>query len=314
MIVLTGADAAPAGLGPTAVTIGKFDGVHIGHQRVLARLRGVALERGLAPVAVTFDRNPLSLLRPEACPLPLVSNTQKLDLLADQGMAATLVLRFDRAFSEQSPEQFVDRVITHLDARVVLVGSDFRFGARGSGTVDTLRELGATRGFTVEVIDEVDGDAPGGPRRASSTWVRELLDAGDARAAADLLGREHRIRSIVVHGAKRGRELGYPTANLDPQLEGFVPRDGVYATRTIVDGVAYPSVTSVGNNPTFDGVPEKQVESHLFDVAIDLYDRPVEVAFVDYVRPMQRFDGIDSLVTQMHSDEARVRGLFGLAG
>jgi riboflavin kinase / FMN adenylyltransferase len=310
VIVLDDADAAPARLGPVALAIGKFDGVHIGHRRVLARLRAVAAERGMSPVAVTFDRNPLSLLRPEACPLPLVSTAQKLELLAAEGMAASLVLAFDRRLSELSPEEFVDGVVVGLGARAVLVGSDFRFGAGGVGTVGTLHELGRDRGFSVEVVGEVDG---GGRRRASSTWVRELLEAGDVRAAAGLLGREHVIRSTVVHGARRGRELGYPTANLDPAIEGFVPRDGVYAARARVDGVAHPAVVSVGNNPTFEGVPARQVEAHLFDERLDLYDRPIELAFVEFVRPMLRFDGIDPLVVQMRADEAVARGILGVA-
>jgi riboflavin kinase/FMN adenylyltransferase len=313
--VYTSTDAVPADLGVTAVAIGKFDGVHVGHRALLARLRDVARDRGLAPVAVTFDRNPLSLLKPEVAPVPLVSNEQKLELLAAEGMSATLMLAFDAAFSAQSPAEFVDRVLVDaLHAREVLVGSDFRFGAHGAGTVDSLAVFGRSRGFAVELVDDVESSAAGSSsRRASSTWIRELMDAGDVRDAAGLLGRHPRIRSLVVHGAHRGRELGYPTANLAPTaMEGFIPADGVYAAWLSVDGRRLPAAVSVGNNPTFEGVPEKQVEAHVLDETLDLYDRRVELEFVERIRPMMRFADVDALIDRMADDEARVRAVLGL--
>jgi riboflavin kinase/FMN adenylyltransferase len=299
----------PAEFGPTAVAIGKFDGVHSGHREVIAELLDVASAQGLVATAVTFDRNPLSLLRPELCPEPLVSNDQKLDLLADTGLAATLMLAFDREFADLPPEEFVHSILVDaLHAKVVFVGSDFRFGAKGSGSTDTLREYGERWGFTVSVVGDVLGDSE---RRASSTWVRELLAEGRVREATALLGYEPSIRSSVVHGAKRGREMGYPTANLAPAIEGFIPRDGVYAAWFTVDGARYGSAVSIGNNPTFDGVPDKQVEAHLFDENLDLYDKVVDIAFVEYIRPMSKFSGIDALVTQMTLDEQRIRVILG---
>lgn len=313
MDVYTAISDVPEGFGPSAVAIGKFDGVHSGHREVIGKLMAVASARGLVPTAVTFDRNPLSVLRPENYPEPLVSNAQKLDLLEGTGLTATLMLTFDRALADLAPEVFVRSILVDaLHARVVIVGSDFRFGAKGAGNVDTLRDFGALWDFEVLLVDDVVIDAAGdGPHRASSTWIRTLLTEGRVRDAATLLGYEPSIRSIIVHGAKRGRELGYPTANLAPQIEGFVPRDGVYAAWLTVDGTRYGAAVSIGNNPTFDGVPDKQVEAHVLDEDIDLYDKEVELAFVEYIRPMLKFTGVDELVTYMVQDEVKVREILG---
>jgi riboflavin kinase/FMN adenylyltransferase len=308
--VFEGIAGIPADFGPSAVTIGKFDGVHAGHRAVLAGLMAVAAERDLTATVVTFDRNPLSLLNPDKCPDELASNAKKLELLEAAGIGATLVLAFDRAFSQQEPEDFVSAVLVDgLHARVVFVGADFRFGARGSGTVARLAELGAGSGFEVRQIPELvagDGEA----RRASSTWIRELLDEGNVAAAAVPLGRLHSVRSTVVHGEKRGRELGYPTANLAQAIEGFIPRDGVYAAWAIVDGGRFGAAVSVGNNPTFEHVPQKQVEAHLLDQALDLYGSVIELEFVDYVRPMVRFGSADALAAQMRADERAIRAIL----
>ena len=308
-----GLAAIPAGFGPSAVTVGKFDGLHLGHRDILRQLRELADRRGLAATVLTFDRNPLSLLAPAACPDPLVSNAQKHELLAGAGVDATLMLAFDTEFAAQLPERFVEDVlVAGLHARLVLCGEDFRFGVRGSGDVALLRRLGAEHGFDVVILDDVLLDDGGAPRRASSTWVRELLAAGRVREAATLLGRLPSIRSRVVHGEQRGRELGYPTANLDPHLEGFLPLDGVYATWVVVDGERYGAATSIGNNPTFDGVPAHQVETHLFDQRLDLYGKPIELQFVEYLRPMNRFESADALVAQLHRDDERIREILAV--
>jgi riboflavin kinase/FMN adenylyltransferase len=160
----------------------------------------------------------------------------------------------------------------------------------------------------VAIVDDVTGDSS---RRASSTWVRELLADGNVREAAHLLGHIPSIRSVVVHGAKRGRELGYPTANLSPQIEGFIPRDGVYAAWLRIDGNRYGSAVSIGNNPTFDGIPDKQVEAHVLDEKLDLYDKTVEIDFVEYIRPMNKFSGVEALVAQMGVDEQLIRSILG---
>lgn len=306
-----GLDAVPAGFGPTAVAIGKFDGLHLGHRDVLRQLRELADRRGLRDAVVTFDRNPLSVLAPERCPLPLVSLAQKRELLEGAGVDAVLMLTFDAAFAAQPPEVFVETVLVEaLGARLVLCGADFRFGSRGSGDVEILRRLGEQHGFAVALIQDVHlGDGAAG-RRASATWVRELLSKGWVREAAAVLGRAPSIRSTVVHGEQRGRELGYPTANLDPAIEGYLPPDGVYATWVLVDGARYGAATSIGNNPTFEGVPQHQVETHLFDQRLDLYDKPIVIEFVEYLRPMNKFSSIDALVEQLRRDDERIREIL----
>ncbi len=309
MQLFTSVTEVPAGFGPSAVTIGKFDGMHAGHRRIIDELRGVSDERGLTAVAVTFDRNPLSLLRPELCPVPLLSNAQKLELLGASGLDATLMLTFDEAQSAQSPESFVREVlVAALGASVLLVGSDFRFGAKGAGDVALLRELGAELGFEVRLIDDVVS----GERRASSTWIRELLDAGKLAEATALLGRAPSIRAEVVGGVQRGRTMGYPTANLSHDVEGFVPADGVYAAHIVIDGESYGAAVSIGNNPTFEGIADKTVEAHVLDQKLDLYGKVVELQFVEYIRPMNKFPNADALVKQMNADELRIRSILGL--
>ncbi|NRG39748.1 bifunctional riboflavin kinase/FAD synthetase [Rathayibacter sp. VKM Ac-2835] len=297
------------GIGPSAVTIGKFDGVHTGHRAVIDTLHARARERGLAAVVVTFDRNPLSVIAPEKCPPALVGNEQKLELLAGTGIDATLLLAFDAQFRSLTAEEFVRQVlIDALEARVVLVGSDFRFGAHGAGDVAMLRALGETHGFEVELIDDV---RPEHGRRVSSTWIRELLAEGDVEHATWLLGHEPVVRGVVVHGAKRGRELGFPTANLSPESQGLIPADGVYAGRFVTEGRSYPAAISVGSNPTFVGVPPKQVEAYLLDETIDLYDRVVDVAFVSRIRGQVAYEGVEPLIRQMNDDVEKVRAILG---
>ncbi len=306
----------PAGYGPSVVAIGKFDGVHSGHRAVIDRARVAAAEAGARVVAVTFDRNPLSLLRPDLCPEPLVSVQQKLRLLAEEGVDATLVLRFDEELAALSPRAFVERVLVGaLGAVHVMVGDDFRFGRGGAGDPATLAELGAELGYRVDVV----GDVQGGGRRVSSTWVRDLLASGDVEGAARLLGRPHAVRGEVVHGLKRGRELGFPTANLAPDAEGFVPADGIYAGWLVDEGAPadpdaahavthYPAAISVGTNPTFDDVPVRQVEAYVLDETdLDLYGHRVQVQFTGRIRGMVAFQGIDALVAQMTDDVAHVR-------
>ena len=309
MQVFRALDQIPPDFGPSAVAIGKFDGVHAGHRAVIETLAAVASARGLVSAVLTFDRNPLSLLRPEICPEPLVSNAQKLDLLKATGIDATVMVEFDHEFADLTPEEFARTILVDaLHASIVLVGSDFRFGAKGSGSVDTLRDFGTAYGFEVSVVADVTG---GDERRASSTWVRELLSEGAVAEAATLLGHVPSIRSHVVHGAKRGRELGYPTANLAPSPEGLIPADGVYAAWATIGEDRFPAAVSVGNNPTFDGVPEKRVEAHLLDQDLDLYGRVIEVAFVEYIRGMVKYTNIPDLIAQIALDEQRVRDILG---
>ncbi|MHC2999244.1 bifunctional riboflavin kinase/FAD synthetase [Microbacterium sp. HJ5] len=315
MIVFRDPSDVPAGFGPSVVAIGKFDGVHTGHRAVIDRARVDAATGGARVVAVTFDRNPLALLRPEICPENLIGVHQKLQLLAETGIDATLLLRFDRDLADLPAREFVEHVLVGaLGVRTVLVGRDFRFGRGGAGDPELLTELGAEFGFDVDVVDDVRAIEAG--RRVSSTWIRELLTEGDVETAAKLLGRAPSVWGEVVHGLKRGRELGFPTANLSSECEGFVPADGVYAGWLIDEGSAdglrpgirYPAAISIGTNPTFDDVPARQVEAYVLDETdLDLYGHRVEIQFTARIRGMAAFEGIDALVAQITDDVARVR-------
>ncbi len=318
MIVFRDPGEVPAGFGPSVVAIGKFDGVHSGHRAVIARARVDAADSGARVVAVTFDRNPLALLRPDICPASLVGVEQKLRLLADAGVDATLMLTFDRTLADLSAREFVEHVLVGaLGVTIVLVGADFRFGRGGKGDPDLLRELGREFGFDVDVVEDVRAIDDG--RRVSSTWIRDLLSEGDVAGAAKLLGRAHSVRGEVVHGLKRGRQLGFPTANLSADLEGFVPAEGVYAGWLVDEGarrhgdeprssVRYPAAISVGSNPTFDDVAARQVEAYVLDETdLDLYGHTVEVEFTSRIRGMEAFEGIEPLIAKMTEDVARVR-------
>lgn len=331
MIVFRAPEDVPADFGPTVVAIGKFDGVHAGHRALIARLRAVAAaaEPDTRSVVVTFDRHPMSLFAPEKCPTALTDLPGKLELLGDTGIDATLVLRFDAERAAQAPREFVESVLVeHLHARVVLVGSDFRYGRGGAGDVALLRTLGAELGFTVEIIDDVRN--VGEARRVSSTWVREALAEGDVDTAAELLARPASLRGEVVHGLKRGRELGFPTANLSPDAVGVIPADGVYAGWLIDHGEPdaaaagaaprrYPAAISIGNNPTFVDVPVRQVEAHVLDQhpldgqALDLYGHVVDVQFARRIRGMVAYEGVEPLIRQIADDVERVREVLAEA-
>jgi riboflavin kinase / FMN adenylyltransferase len=319
---LNGLDAVPAGFGPSVVTIGNFDGVHRGHRAVLADVVAAARDRALPSVAVTFEPHPVAVLFPERAPAVLTPLELKLDLLAATGLDAVLVVEFTHEFARWSPERFVKEVfVDALRAQLVVVGRDTRFGYRNSGGVETLRELGAELGFEVEVVREVGVRQAEGAdgRRWSSSWVRELLAEGNVATAARLLGRPHRVTGVVVHGDHRGRELGYPTANLGQDAAGQVPADGVYAGRLLrptlpagAPDAALPAAVSVGTNPTFDG-RRRRVEAYVLDRDdLDLYGERVAVEFVERLRPTLRFDEVEALVTQMADDVARSRDILGV--
>lgn len=300
----------PNDFGPSAVTIGKFDGLHAGHRSVIARLCGEAQAAGLVSTVLTFDRNPLALLRPESCPESLSSYEQKREVLGSTGVDALVMIKFTPEFALMPAQVFVTEVLVRaLRAKLVFVGPDFRFGHRGLGAVQQLKDLGKDHGFEVRMIEAV---RPLGDRVISSSWIRDLLAKGLVAEAAVLLQRYSTVRGVVVPGERRGRALGYPTANLSQSVEGFVPADGVYAAYASVNGKTMPAAVSIGNNPTFAGVRDKQIEAHLLDVDLDLYGSTVEIAFVEYIRGMEKFASVDELVLQMTLDESRVRELLGV--
>jgi riboflavin kinase/FMN adenylyltransferase len=289
----------PVGIGPQVVTIGKFDGIHLGHQALLKTARETAAELGIEAVAVTFDRHPDALLNPANLKLPIIGECQKAELLDANGMAAQLVLTFDEALAGLDPDEFVDMVlVTALNAQVVCVGEDFRFGAQGSGTVATLIQLGRQFGFEVKVVDAVSVKG----QRVSTSLIRNLLDEGDVTGAEALLGRRHQTVGMVEHGLKLGRQLGFPTANLSRDSEGYLPLDGVYAGWLYSDGVRYPAALSVGINETIQAVP-RLIEAHVLGTKeIDLYDKVVTVEYVSFLRRAAKFDGIEALINAIGDD------------
>ena len=323
-----GLDEVPTGFGPSVVTIGNFDGVHRGHQAVLGRLVAEARRAGGAAVAITFEPHPLAVLHPEHAPAALVGLDQRLELLAGTGLDAVLVMEFTRELASWEPERFVREVLVDtLHAAEVVVGRDTRFGRRNSGDVATLRALGELFGYRVEILEDLGGADAAHPsgRRWSSTWARELISTGDVGLAAEVLGRPHRVVGTVVTGDRRGRELGYPTANLSQNAQGMVPADGVYAgwlLRAVPAGAGagvetdpehrLPAAISVGTNPTFDGT-QRRVEAYVLDRDdLELYGERVGVEFVRFLRPTLRFDGIDALVVQMALDVDESRAVLGV--
>ena len=311
MLRWTGLDQVPAGVGPSVVSVGVFDGVHRGHQAVVRAAVARARELDAQAVVVTFDPNPLALLRPELAPPVLSTLGHRLALLESLDVDAVLVLPFTRELAAESAEQFVEQVLVGpLHAKAVVVGENFRFGHRAAGDVALLERMGAELGF------EVDGFALVGEEGAtwSSTYVRERLAAGDVEAAGQALGRPHRLEGPVVHGDQRGRTIGYPTANLGLPPEAAVPADGVYAGwLTRADGTRLPAAISIGTNPTFDGT-QRRVEAYVLDRDdLELYDEHVAVDFVARLRDTLRFDGVGPLVEQMGRDVERSREILGVA-
>jgi riboflavin kinase / FMN adenylyltransferase len=295
-------------VGRTVVTVGNFDGVHLGHQHVVARAREVAHELGDLPVvAVTFDPHPIAVLRPEHAPPTLTTLDVRAELLAAAGVDDLLVVPFSREIAAWPPERFVtDILVGALHARAVVVGANFRFGARAAGDLATLTELGRLHDFDAEGI-ALDG----GPQVWSSTYVRTCLAVGDVDGAAQALGHPFTVRGEVVKGDQRGRELGYPTANV-PTVGIAAPADGVYAgwlRRLDRPGEpALPAAISVGTNPTFPGDRARRVESYVLDRDdLELYGVVVEVSFVARIRGMQRFDSVDELVATMRQDVEKAR-------
>lgn len=308
-------DDVPADLGRTVVTIGNFDGVHLGHQHVVRRAREVADELGVSHVvAVTFDPHPIAVLRPEHAPPTLTTIDARVELLGGAGADGVLVVPFSREMAQWPPEQFVTEILVDtLRARAVVVGANFRFGHRAAGDVATLRETGEKYDFVTEGV-ALDG----GPQVWSSTYVRNCLTAGDVEGAAEALGRPFTVRGSVVEGDRRGRDLGFPTANVPTTGMHAGPADGVYAgwlRRLDDDGAPLPAAISVGTNPTFAGERERRVESYVLDRDdLELYGVPVEVSFVARIRGMLRFDSVVDLVATMGDDVRRAREILGAEG
>jgi riboflavin kinase / FMN adenylyltransferase len=317
--VVTGSDDGSLAAARTAgavVTIGAYDGVHLGHQAVLRLVRELADARGLEAALVTFDRHPAEVVRPESAPRLLTTLEQRLELLDATGdLDLCWVLTFDEARSKEAAEDFVREVLVDgVGARLVVVGADFHFGHRRGGNVPLLERMGAEFGFEVLGLGlvAVEGDATGVPY--SSTRIRELLAKGDVAEAARLLGRPHEVRGVVERGDQRGAEhLGMPTANLTVPERICLPADGVYAgTFVAEDGVERPAAISVGTRPTFYEDGDVLVEAYVLDFDGDLYGQRVKVRFREYVRGQERFDSTEALVEQMNADVEATRRILAV--
>jgi riboflavin kinase/FMN adenylyltransferase len=298
MIEIT--DFLPEDFADTAVVIGKFRSIHLGHQQLIHQLIEASREAGLAAVVLTFDRHPNSVLHPENVPLPVVGENQKRRLLEQQGVDVLKVVAFDSQLAALSPDQFIERYLVPLRVRIVLVGQGFKFGSGGVGNVQTLRDLGARYGFQTREVENVEVNG----MKISTTAIRQLLDEGKVEIANLLLGRNHTTEGVVEHGRKLGRKLGYPTANISRSAEGYLPADGVYAGYLIADGIRYPAAHSVGTNDSIEAVP-RLLESHAIGRDdLDLYDKNVACEYVAKVRGWARFDSLESLKEQIAKDVA----------
>jgi riboflavin kinase/FMN adenylyltransferase len=302
-------ETAPGGRGRSVVTIGVFDGVHIGHQYTIGHAVERARELGLHSVVLTFDPHPSEVVRPGSHPAVLTGPIRKAELIEELGVDVLCVEPFTLDLSRRSADEFVyDVLVEHLHTALVVVGENFRFGHRAAGDVEQLAKLGRTFGFAVEPAPLVAGDGT----VFSSTYVRACVDAGDVVAAAAALGRPHRIEGVVVRGDQRGREIGFPTANLLTARYAAVPADGVYASWLIRGKDRLPAAVSIGTNPTFSG-QEQRVEAYVLDFDGDLYGERLALDFVQHLRPMLKFDGIDPLVEAINDDVVRTRAVLGVS-
>ena len=307
MITVSSTAEIPAGLPESSITIGKFDGIHLGHQQLLAEAIESADEHLLIPVVVTFDRHPHSILSPGTEPQALIGQNQKSELLEQAGIELVLNLPFDQYLSQLTPEEFVRTVLVEsLKAKIVTIGEGFRFGVDQQGDVETLKDLSKQLGFHVRVIPNylVDGEV------VSTSRIRALLLEGNVKGAAKLLGRLHSTQGVIEHGLKIGRQIGFPTANMSRDAEGFLPLDAVYAGWLYADGDRYMTAISVGINETFEAVP-RLLEAHVIDVqGLDLYDKIITVEYVDFIRLAAKFDGVESLVAAINKDLDQIRAIL----
>ncbi|MEJ3657660.1 bifunctional riboflavin kinase/FAD synthetase [Actinomycetes bacterium KLBMP 9759] len=304
-----GLDAVPTGWGRSVVTIGVFDGVHRGHQQLISRAVERSRERGVPCVLITFDPHPAEVIRPGSHPARLTTLRRRADLVEELGVGAFCVLPFTVELSRMQPAEFAHQVLVErLHAADVVVGRNFTFGHKAAGDVTMLTQLGQRFGFGVEGLDLISDDGV----TFSSTYIRSCIDAGDVDAAATALGRPHRVEGVVVHGERRGRALGFPTANIATGPFTALPADGIYAGRFAIGrapGRLLPAAISVGTNPTFSG-RERTVEAYVLDVDEDFYGFDVAVDFEHRLRGQERFSEVEALIEQMNRDVERTRELL----
>jgi riboflavin kinase / FMN adenylyltransferase len=301
-----GLDQVPSGWGRCVVTIGVFDGVHRGHQEMIRHALQRARDSMLPLVLITFDPHPSEVVRPGSHPPVLTPVRRKADLVDSLGVDAYFVLPFTTELSRMEPDEFVHVVLVErLHAAAVVVGENFRFGHKAAGDLELLRRLGARFGFSTEGVEMVRDDDV----TLSSTFVRSSIDAGEVGQASKALGRPHRIDGIVVRGEGRGRQLGYPTANVHTDRHIAIPADGIYAGWAVLHKKRLAAAISVGTNPTFEG-RQRTVEAYILDFDEDIYGVELGVEFVERLRGMEKFDRIEDLITQMGIDVERTRDLL----
>ncbi|MDS1112821.1 bifunctional riboflavin kinase/FAD synthetase [Gordonia westfalica] len=320
MLRWRGLDDIPADWGRCVVTIGVFDGVHRGHAELIHAATKAAKEHGVPSVLMTFDPHPSEVVRPGSHPPQLTTLTRRAELAEELGIDVFCVMPFTPELAARSPKDFAhDILVETLHAADVVVGDNFTFGRKAAGDVAKLTELGGKFGFEVQAISLFGEHAV----TYSSTYIRSCVAAGDMDRAAEALGRPHRVEGVVVRGDGRGRDLGYPTANVAPPMYAAIPADGVYAAwftilgagpavGEVVPGERYQAAVSVGTNPTFSG-RTRTVEAFVLDKNADLYGQHVAVDFVHRIRGMVQFDGIDALVAEMGNDVATTRKILAAA-
>ncbi|NMM51196.1 bifunctional riboflavin kinase/FAD synthetase [Paenibacillus aquistagni] len=287
---------------PQAIILGHFDGIHQGHQHVIKRAVAHAKEQGLIAGLMTFHPHPKGVFGKPGYDRYLTPLGEKERQLEALGVDRLYVVEFDTVFAQITPSEFV-HALCRLDAKHVVCGFDYRFGHRGAGTAEMLREEGKNC-FTVDIVEPIDQDGT----KVSSTRIRECLDEGDVTLANELLGRSYMLRGEVVHGEKRGRAIGYPTANVQPEEPYYIPKLGVYAVRAEVRGETYDSVLSVGLKPTFHShIPEPVVEAHLFDFHDDIYGKTMTVYLKKFIRGEQKFNSVQELINQIHLDAEQAK-------
>ncbi|MGU3433447.1 bifunctional riboflavin kinase/FAD synthetase [Actinomycetes bacterium M1A6_2h] len=312
-----GLDEVPADWGRCVLTIGVFDGVHRGHAQLIGRAVKAAAARGIPSVLMTFDPHPMEVVRPGSHPAQLTTLTRRAELAEELGIDVFCVMPFTAEFMKLTPERYVhDILVERLHAAEVVVGENFTFGKKALGTVPFLEQAGRRFGFAVDGVNLLAEHTV----TFSSTYIRACVDAGDVSAAAEALGRPHRVEGVVVHGDGRGRTIGYPTANVAPPMHAAIPADGVYAcwftvlgagpvVGTVKSGKRCQAAVSVGTNPTFSG-RTRTVEAFVMDGDADLYGQHVAVDFVERLRGMEAFDSVDALVEQMDRDVVRAREIL----
>ena len=316
-----GQDDIPSDWGRCVLTIGVFDGVHRGHAELIARAVKSSRARGVPTVLMTFDPHPMEVVFPGSHPAQLTTLTRRAELAEELGIDVFLVMPFTPDFMKLTPERYVhELLVERLHVLDVVVGENFTFGKKAAGNVATLRKAGERLGFAVESVSLVADRHSSETVTFSSTYIRACVDAGDVVAAAEALGRAHRVEGVVVRGDGRGRGLGYPTANVAPPMHSAIPADGVYAawftvlghgpgTGTVVPGERYPAAVSVGTNPTFSG-RTRTVEAFVLDTAADLYGQHVAVDFVARLRGQEKFSSVDDLIAAMGRDTDKARAIL----